>query len=104
MNTDHRPLRFIPFRRRDIVEMCLQENRLPALADDFRQLSYMLDQIFHFEFHQVIEALKNAYADLDPDRDTRRPDIVHQPASQSFVKLLDGLLEKPTMSALPNPI
>lgn len=94
MTTDHRPLRFIPYRRRDIVEMCLQEDRLPALTDDFRQLSYMLDQIFHFEFHQVIEALKNAYADLDPDRDTRRPDIVHQPASQSFIKLLDGLLEK----------
>jgi len=74
--------------------MCLQEARLPAPADDFRQLSYMLDQIFHFEFHRVIEALKNAYADLDPDRDTRRPDIAHQPAAQSFVKLLDGLLEK----------
>ena len=94
MTTDHRPFRFIPYRRRDIVEMCLQEARLPAPADDFRQLSYMLDQIFHFEFHRVIEALKNAYADLDPDRDTRRPDIAHQPAAQSFVKLLDGLLEK----------
>ncbi|NCF37878.1 MAG: DUF3754 domain-containing protein, partial [Gammaproteobacteria bacterium] len=54
--------RFIPYRRRDIVEMCLQDNRLAAEAENFRQLGYMLDQIFHFEFHQVIEALKNAYA------------------------------------------
>ena len=74
--------------------MCLQDNRLTTAADDFRQLSYMLDQIFHFEFHQVIEALKNAYADLDPDADTRSPDIGETGASESFVQLLDGLLEK----------
>lgn len=86
--------RFIPYRRRDIVEMCLQDNRLAAEAENFRQLGYMLDQIFHFEFHQVIEALKNAYAELDPDSDTRNPGIDEQDASPSFVQLLDGLLEK----------
>jgi hypothetical protein len=74
--------------------MCLQDNRLTTAADDFRQLSYMLEQIFHFEFHQLIEALKNAYADLDPDADTRSPDIGETGASESFVQLLDGLLEK----------
>jgi len=86
--------RFIPYRRRDIVEMCLQENRLTAQVDDFRQLSYMLDQIFHFEFHQVIEALKNAYADLDPDADTRSSQVHAPGEARSFVQLLDGLLEK----------
>lgn len=86
--------RFIPFRRRDIVEMCLQRNRLSAEADDFRQLSYMLGQIFHFEFHQVIEALKNAYTDFDPDSDMRNPDLGEARQTESFVQLLDGLLEK----------
>jgi hypothetical protein len=86
--------RFIPFRRRDIVEMCLQRNSLSAEADDFRQLSYMLGQIFHFEFHQVIEALKNAYTDLDPDSDMRNPDLGEARQTESFVQLLDGLLEK----------
>jgi len=94
MTAENSKFRFIPYRRRDIVEMCLQDKRLTATADDFRQLSYMLDQIFHFEFHQVIEALKNAYADLDPDTDTRSPDIGETGASDSFVQLLDGLLEK----------
>ena len=59
--------RFIPYRRHDIVEMCLHDRKLEADVNEFRQLSYMLDQIFHFEFHRVIEALKNAYADVDPD-------------------------------------
>ena len=74
--------------------MCLQEGRLTAAAEDFRQLSYMLEQIFHFEFHQVIEALKNAYADIDPDTDTRRTGFQQPEAAGSFVSLLDGLLEK----------
>jgi len=74
--------------------MCLQQNRLPAEIDDFRQLCYMLEQIFHFEFHQVIEALKNAYTDLDPDSDMRNPDFGDSRQTESFVQLLDGLLEK----------
>ena len=94
MTTENNKFRFIPYRRRDIVEMCLQQAETKVAADDFRQLSYMLDQIFHFEFHQVIEALKNAYADLDPDTDTRCAGIGEVGASESFVQLLDGLLEK----------
>jgi hypothetical protein len=38
--------------------------------------------------------LKDSYADLDPDVDTRRVDIAHETGQQSFVDLLDGLLEK----------
>ena len=74
--------------------MCLVDSELDSDAEAFRQLSYMLDQVFHFEFHQVIEALKNAYADSDPDTDTRRPGIDAPENSQSFISLLDGLLEK----------
>lgn len=74
--------------------MCLHDRKLETGADDFRQFSYMLDQVFHFEFHQVIEALKNAYADIDPDADTRRPGFDASENTQSFVSLLDGLLEK----------
>ena len=86
--------RFIPYRRSDIVEMCLQDGQLPRLDEDFRQLSYMLEQVFHFEFHQVVEALKDAYAGLDPDSDTRDAGIAPKAAPLAFVQLLDGLLEK----------
>ena len=86
--------RFIPFRKRDIVEMCIQDGRLSGQEDTFRQLYYMLSSVFHFEFHQIIEALKNRYGPLDPDADTRP--IVHAaPLPElDFVELLGGLLEK----------
>ena len=74
--------------------MCLRNRKPGADVDEFRQLSYMLDQVFHFEFHQVIEALKNAYADIDPDTDTRKLDRPVSDTNESFISLLDGLLEK----------
>ncbi len=86
--------RYIPFRRRDIVEMCLADDALGADGGTFRQLGYMLEQVFHFEFHQVQEALKNAYAELDPDADTRRPRLDATGDGGNFVDLLDALLEK----------
>ena len=73
--------------------MCLQDIDAER-AGDFRQLAHMLDQIFHFEFHQIVEALKNTYASIDPDADTRPAPIGTAAEDKSFVELLDGLLEK----------
>ncbi len=86
--------RFIPFRKVDIVQMCLQENQLTGQEEDFRQLCHMLGSVFHFEFHQVVEALKDSYAPIDPDADTRSVDIHNPSAGHDFVDLLNGLLEK----------
>ena len=61
------PYRFIPFRKRDIVETCLDDAKLAGQEADFRQLYYMLSSIFHFEFHQIIESLKDSYAAFYPD-------------------------------------
>ena len=85
--------RFIPFRKTDIVQMCLQENQLTGQEGDFQQLCHMLASLFHFEFHRVIEALKDSYAAIDPDADTRNIDNA-LPSEQEFVELLNGLLEK----------
>ena len=88
------PYRFIPFRKHDVVEMCLQDAMLAGHEDDFRQLYYMLSSIFHFEFHQVIESLKDSYAPVDPDTDTRTYNNAQPLSDLNFVELLGGLLEK----------
>lgn len=74
--------------------MCLQDGRLADSEANFRQLTQMLAQLYHFEFHKIIEALKDAYADIDPDKDTRDPKLAASPLNQSFVQLLDDLLIK----------
>ena len=74
--------------------MCLREASLAQREADFRQLANMLAQIFHFEFHSLLEALEDSYTDLDPDIDTRRVDIAREREQGPFVDLLDGLLNK----------
>ena len=86
--------RFIPFRKRDIVEMCLKDNKLSGQEEELRQFYYMLTSIFHFEFHQITESLKDSYAHVDPDTDTRSTDDVQPLPEPDFIKLLGGLLEK----------
>lgn len=87
--------RFIPFRKHDIVEMCIQEGGLAGQEDDFRMVYRMLDNTFHFEFHRVIERLKDAYASVDPDAATKPYHNPKQPQENTdFFKELRYLLEK----------
>ncbi len=62
--------RFIPYRKQDLVELCVQERQLAGLETAFRQLAAMLASVFHFEFHKLTEALKARCAAFDPDADT----------------------------------
>lgn len=63
---------YIPFRRRDIVSMCLADEALaPGDAAAFRRVGTMLCALVHHEFHGRLEALKDAYAPVAADADTR---------------------------------
>jgi hypothetical protein len=65
-------LRFIPFRRADVLAMCLSENRLStAQVQYFRQAHERIESHFREDFSQIKQQLKDAYASLDPDADTR---------------------------------
>ena len=93
-STTEKQYRFIPYRKHDIVEMCLQDGKLAGQEDDLRQLYYMLSSIFHFEFHQIVESMKDRYAPVDPDADTLAFANSRPLSDLSFVELLNNLLEK----------
>jgi len=86
--------RFIPFRKKDIVEMCLQDKLLAGQEDNFRELHRMISSIFHFEFHHTIESIKDTYAPIDPDSDSRQINNEQSANNDNFVALLGKLLEK----------
>jgi hypothetical protein len=72
MADDPKRNRFIPFRKADIVTMCIDESSWTAgEAEQFRELYRILDALFHFEYHRNLETLKNCYAPFNPDADTR---------------------------------
>ena len=64
--------RFIPYRKADVIEMCVDDASLASDdLSDFRDFCGILEVIFHYEFHQHLETLKNCYAPFNPDADTR---------------------------------
>jgi len=89
------PTRFIPYRNNDIIEMCLSTSELDTTqADAFRTLSRVLQSVFHYEFHQLQEQLKNAYAPINPDADTRDVKLNNSSPDNRFIDLLESLLNK----------
>ena len=63
---------FIPYRRSDIIELCLEDGRLSeADAQQFREFCHLLSAYFHFKFYAFLERIKDNYASFNPDTTTR---------------------------------
>lgn len=62
---------FVPLRRFDVVELCAQQNGEP---DNFREFGRLLLALLHHQSLKILEGLKDAYAEFNPDRDTIRID------------------------------
>src|SRR5262245_22461682 len=63
---------YIPLRKTDLVELLLRDPKLPpAERPPLRQFCRLVSALFHFQYLQQLEELKDAYAPFDPDADTR---------------------------------
>ena len=64
--------RFIPFRKADVIEMCINDSRLSKHNQNlFRQLCHILGSLIHFEFHHQVEMLKDCYSPFNPNQTPR---------------------------------
>ncbi len=61
--------RYIPFRKRDIIGMILDEQKFKSEEDskEFGLICEIIESIFHFSFHKDLEELKDAYFPINPD-------------------------------------
>ncbi|EED33517.1 conserved hypothetical protein [gamma proteobacterium NOR5-3] len=84
--------RFIPFRRSDVLQMLRSEKRLDSQQEEFFEEAVLtIVQTFRDDFHESRQALKDCYAGLDPDADTRA--LPDNPMSQDdAVEALRGRL------------
>lgn len=63
---------FIPYSRKDIIEICVSDSKLsPENASKFREFCSILTAFYHFQFHQLQESLKTNFAPFNPDADTK---------------------------------
>ncbi len=89
-------LRFIPFRRSDILRMCLADGQLDDQQHaQLHQASDLINTQFQQEFHSIRQQLKEAYSPLDPDADTRVVEELGAPeAHPELARLLEGILDR----------
>ncbi len=83
---------YIPVRRHDLVNLLCTDRGLDgAAAGQFRQFADLLSATFHFEYHQLLEDLKNEYSPFDPDECTKPMVSL---TSQQRAQKLDRLFER----------
>ncbi len=86
---------FIPYRRSDLIAICLEDGKLPeADRQKFREFCEILSAYYHFKSQQTLETMKDCYVPFDPDTDTRMrttPDGAEQEAMQQ--RLVQGFEE-----------
>src|SRR5688500_14702652 len=90
---------YIPLRKSDLLDLLCQDRGMtPQMAAQVRQLSDLLSATFHFEYHKLLEELKDEYAPFDPDATTKtlRPLTAqerHEKVERLFNKFV-GLMER----------
>jgi hypothetical protein len=63
---------YIPLRKHDLAELLCRDRQVKAQErEPFRQFCRLVSAVFHFEYLQQLEELKDAYAPFDPDSETR---------------------------------
>jgi len=90
--------RFIPFRKKDIIDMCLNELESKEDQLSFQQFCDLLASFIHFKYHDLLESLKNDYAPFDPNTDTRQLKLLSNEEkaksraafASNFAKVLDA--------------
>lgn len=89
-------LRFIPFRKSDIIDMCLSDNILSEQQKtEFSGVAQQIEKYFQQEFWQIRESLKSAYALVDPDSDTHLLAGFSRPEEkEGLVPLLENVLQR----------
>ncbi|MDJ0556420.1 MAG: TMEM143 family protein [Microcoleaceae cyanobacterium MO_207.B10] len=59
---------FIPYSRKNIIELCIADGKLPeASVPKFRDFCSILMAYYHFKLHHHLEVLKENYAPFNPD-------------------------------------
>ena len=89
-------LRFIPFRRSDLIQMCHADTTLSAEETaNFETACKQIETHFQQEFHSIKQQLKEAYGPLDPDTDTRTLEQFRdRTAADQLALILDQVLDR----------
>lgn len=91
---------FIPYRRADVVELCIEDGKLQGTdVKKFREFCEILSAYYHFDSQKALEIMKDNFAPFNPDSDTKaRVTPTPQQVKEMETKLMDEF-EKVLQSA-----
>jgi hypothetical protein len=100
---------YIPYRRTDIIELCLKDGQLNTTdSKTFKEFCKILAAFYHFRFHQTLETIKNSYVVFNPNSDVQP---LHGPNLHEYeemeAKVIDAfehILERANYIRLPESI
>ncbi|MDJ0600623.1 MAG: TMEM143 family protein [Crocosphaera sp.] len=76
------PESFIPFRRTDIINLCLEDGKLQGEEVElFQEFCEILTAFFHFRFHTTLESIKDNYTVFNPNSDVK---TLQEPSLQQY--------------------
>src|SRR5438067_6533616 len=90
---------YIPLRKADLVELLCSDPNLPFQErEPLRRFCQLISSIYHFEYLERLEKMKDAFAPFDPDSETIALQAVADPARRQrmmdevfdeFIKLME---------------
>ncbi|MEC4812064.1 MAG: TMEM143 family protein [Scytonema sp. PMC 1069.18] len=100
---------FIPFRRSDIIQLCVEDGQLDAAdAEKFKNFCQILSAYYHFRFHKTLEIVKDNYVPFNPNTDIQP---LKQPTTEQCeemeTKVVDAfkyILERANYIPLPDAV
>ena len=82
---------FIPYRRADIINLCLAEELLdPKATEEFRSFCQILVAYYHYQFHDDLEAIKDNYIVFNPNTDVQP---LYEPTLQEYEQMETNVVQ-----------
>ena len=83
---------FIPYRRTDIINLCLEDGKLSVEQEQkFRDFCQILSAYYHFKFHYYLEILKDNFAPFKPH--SKDNQFRFEPTLEEKEKMEAGLID-----------
>ncbi len=82
---------FIPFRRTDIINLCLEDGKLQGKdVQLFKQFCDILTAFFHFRFHYTLEKIKDNYTVFNPNSDVQ---TLQEPSLEQYEEMENKVIQ-----------
>ncbi len=97
---------FIPYRRSDIIKLCLEDGQLNSSdRKKFQEFCQILSAYYHFRFHHMLEVVKDNYVPFNPNQNFQTLNqLTLEKYDEMESKLVDAfhhILERANYISLP---